>query len=1799
VPPTALAPSDEIEPYSKHPSELRPYEVCPPPTKGHVSCLAIGAPDPAKLQAAGQPLPTYEGSGVSGGFSPSDLRSAYGLPSEGGEGKTVAITIAYDDPTAEEDLATYRSYYGLSSCTTANGCFQKVNQKGEAKNYPEPDAGWALETSLDLDMVSAICPQCHILLVEADRNELEDLGPAVEKAAGLGADAISNSWATEEFSGEDSFNSYFDHPGIPTLFATGDWGYGVYYPAASPDVVAVGGTSLKKDKSSRGWAETAWSGTGSGCSAYQEKPTWQDDDGCAKRTVSDVAAVSDPQTPVSVYASYGGSGWSLVGGTSAATPILAGVEALSSGEARAAGPAAFARVGRAGELFDPSDGENGVCANYLCHGEAGYDGPTGWGTPDGPLKLPVAITEGVTVASSGKATLHGAVNPKGLKTEYRFEYGTTTSYGNSVPVPDKSAGTGTEYLGVDESVEGLKGQTTYHYRITATNAEGAFHGVDRAFGTTPPTVTTNAASDAHVYRAKLNATVNPEGGPTNYYFEYGKTNSYGVKAPATATAVGSGTKGVEVSAQAKFLDADQSYHFRVVAENNAGVSYGEDRTLSTAPADWAMHNLPQPANSGEGEEGFGVDCMQPDECIAVGDNWDLGVHTSVTLAELWNGEFWSPMTTPNPPGLEEGWMFNRFAVLYGVSCASASNCVAVGAFRDSSETLDPLAEHWDGSEWTLLPIAAPSGAVETRLYDVSCASSTYCTAVGSFRTSSNPAAVLVEHWDGSEWTIQSMPKPSDGVAARLFGVSCASSTACMAVGYTEGGSEGNKQLIEHWDGSEWTQPTMPSGTAVESPSTLSDVSCVSSTLCTAVGSQRYPTGGSYTSLAEHWNGSEWAVQPTPPLNRSSLVDVSCTSSIACTAVGNYRGMSLDEVGYRTYGVRWDGTAWTALEVPSIPAAAGWSSESFLQSVSCSADSVCTGVGSGLTAPTGQVASYFAFSVQALRRPKVSGQAAVNVKATRATLRAKVNPSGLATNYYFEYGKSTAYGQKSPATEGAIGFGTVDVSLEQSLEGLEEGTTYHFRVVAENADGITRGEDKTFVPAANDWRLQPFSSSGALNGISCPSDSACVAVGDGPLAQTFDGKTWTSVGLPTPAGTTWSDLTSVSCASASSCLAVGQYTTAGSEQLLFSGRYSGEKWTLVPMPVPAEDEWAGMGGVSCVSSTFCIAAGRSAKLGEKGVILEHPLTEIFDGETWTILKTPEPSGVGRTAPLTDVACVSISSCVAVGYFDAGSHLYAEKFDGKKWTAQSVPGPAGSFNGTLNGVSCAYATDCIAVGQYDNSSKLLAVHFDGTEWSAQTMPNPLAGEMNSLASVSCVSTSDCIAVGETSKEWPVREVVTARWDGEAWSLETADDPTEGKVSSSGAMLRDVSCSSASKCAAVGWRSGSAGPIALIERYRVATAETEAATAVKVTLATLNAKVNPEGSATSYYFEYGKTTSYGTKIPSSAKEAGSGTSDVSVSQTLAGLSENTTYHYRVVAESTGGATVGEDKTLRTGERPAPFFSSSFGSEGSGNGQFDHPTDVAISPKGDLWVSDLSNNRVEKFNQAGEYLAQFGTQGSGNGQLNAPIALAVEASGNVWVLDAANNRAEEFNEAGEYLRSAGSAGTGPGQFAGSGPEGMALDSQGNLWVADTNGDRIEEFDEKGEYLKSVGSGHLTRPAGIDIGPGDGLWVADRQTNKIVKFNQAGEYLGQFGTQGTGEGQFDGPEAVTVDSEGDVWVGDRGNNRIEEFNEAGEYLDQFGATGSGAGQFNFTSIFGIATDSKGDLWVTDGNNRVQRWLHE
>jgi subtilase family serine protease len=367
-------------------------QVCPQPASPGVMRCSIVVHSQVSLQAANKPS--------SAALSPGQLRSAYGLnqAAQASNKGTIAIVDAYNDSHATGDLAKYRGYYGLPACKESTKCLRVVNQKGTTAWYPKGNSGWAEEESLDLDMVSAICPKCKIILVESNSTAPGSLSAAEDTAVRLGAKFVSNSWGGPEFSTETSYDSHFEHRGVAITVASGDDGYGVQWPASSPDVTAVGGTTLwmkgKTRTQEKVWNLGASDGTGSGCSGVESQQTWQaaDNSGCAKRIDNDVAADADPRTGPAVYDSSPPSGeglakgWQQLGGTSASSPIIAAVYALANpGGAPASGsrPTQFPYQAGSG-LRDITTGSDGSCGGtYLCTAGAGYDGPTGLGVPSG------------------------------------------------------------------------------------------------------------------------------------------------------------------------------------------------------------------------------------------------------------------------------------------------------------------------------------------------------------------------------------------------------------------------------------------------------------------------------------------------------------------------------------------------------------------------------------------------------------------------------------------------------------------------------------------------------------------------------------------------------------------------------------------------------------------------------------------------------------------------------------------------------------------------------------------------------------------------------------------------------------------------------------------------------------------------------------------------------------------------------------------------------------------------------------------------------------------------------------------------------------------------------------------------------------------------------------------------------------------------------------------------------------------------------------------------------------------------
>lgn len=450
-------------------NSVQVQRVCNAPTApGTMACMALRRVD----SGIHPDLPS--------GFGPSNLQSAYKLSSNGGAGQTVAIVDAYNDPNVTSDLTTYRSTFGLPAL--ASGQFKVVNENGATSPLPTNDSGWAGEIALDVEMVSAIAPAANIILVEANSANNADLYGAEDEAVTLGAKFVSNSWGGSEYSGQTSDDSYFNHPGVAITVSSGDSGYGAEYPATSQYVTAVGGTSLSTSSNSRGWTESAWNGAGSGCSAYDSKASWQTvTTSCGtKRGEADVSAVADPNTGVSVYQTYGASGWTVYGGTSVASPIMASVFADAGTPGSSDDPASYPYAHQS-NLFDVTSGSNGSCSGVLCNSGTGWDGPTGLGTPNGTA----AFTSGGTPPPPGSPT----VNNPGSQ---------STATGSSVSLQLSASGGTSPYTwtasglptGLSISSSGLisgTASTAGSYSVTATVTDSTGATGSATFGWTVST----------------------------------------------------------------------------------------------------------------------------------------------------------------------------------------------------------------------------------------------------------------------------------------------------------------------------------------------------------------------------------------------------------------------------------------------------------------------------------------------------------------------------------------------------------------------------------------------------------------------------------------------------------------------------------------------------------------------------------------------------------------------------------------------------------------------------------------------------------------------------------------------------------------------------------------------------------------------------------------------------------------------------------------------------------------------------------------------------------------------------------------------------------------------------------------------------------------------------------------------------------------------------------------------------------------------------------------------------------------
>lgn len=789
---------------------------------------------------------------------------------------------------------------------------------------------------------------------------------------------------------------------------------------------------------------------------------------------------------------------------------------------------------------------------------------------------------------------------------------------------------------------------------------------------------------------------------------------------------------------------------------------------------------------------------------------------------------------------------------------------------------------------------------------------------------------------------------------------------------------------------------------------------------------------------------------------------------------------------------------------------------------------------------------------------------------------------------------------------------------------------------------------------SNWSYKPISipkewQFSELSGVSCSAVIYCTAVGHTQIGTTvypialrwngLNGGSWTAQTVPAPSGT-YAELADVSCVSSTECIAVGYFKNAGGVFVDYSARWNGTSWSTLSTPNPEGIEQSLLEDISCSGANACTAAGwyNPASGGSAQKVIMR-----WNGSSWSMQGAAESTGI-----LSGVSCPTSNSCTAVG----GWGTSIERWDGSKWTSQETPPLPEADGGYLESVSCPSTEHCLAVGSaYGKQSGApysLAMTGSGDSWALEPIQREHELAKNYLSAVSCGTEYSCGAAGFTVasaplgsplleskpgyqpfvKNEPATKAGAKNVDLRGWINPSEHETTYkfewGTTNEYGntTAVKNIGTKTGSVSATIGGIEGST-----TYHYRLAATNDEGTSytpdetfkfkwtptisiespSVTAEGAILRAIVNPESFSTTYRFEYGKTTSYGTNVPAPDANVGSGTSGVNVSQGVS-LRPERVYHYRIVATNAEGSTTSADQVFIT-KAITPSYLSSFGAKGTGNGQLQRPLGIARDSSGNFWVADADNNRIQKFNAKGEYLSQFGTKGTGNGQLTEPRDIAFTASGNLWVTDAGNGRIQEFTPQGAYIQQAGiSEGSPFKEDKLVQPYGVAIDSQGRIWVTDSGNNKVVQFSENvtngthfvASYKPGVGQPGLEYPSGIAVDSQGTIWFTDTTNNKVYKIVYDSGWKAfvletAFGTAGTGAGQLSEPRGIIVKPSGNLAIAEKANNRVQIFSPGGEYLGGFGTKGSGSGQM--LEPRSLVQGAGGVTYVTDaGNSRIQKW---
>ena len=687
-----------------------------------------------------------------------------------------------------------------------------------------------------------------------------------------------------------------------------------------------------------------------------------------------------------------------------------------------------------------------------------------------------------------------------------------------------------------------------------------------------------------------------------------------------------------------------------------------------------------------------------------------------------------------------------FSAAYAVSCPQAGYCVAVGAYN-ANDVVNALTELWTGSSWSVLPSPQPPNAASSVLNAVSCTSAAQCVAVGSYTDSNGVTWGLAEVWNGAAWSIVDSPTPTGGSFAGLSGVSCSGASQCVAVGSYTNSRNRPVPLAESWDGSAWTIVPTPRPTGARATG-LDAVSCASATTCMATGSY-FDADFNGRTLAESWDGAAWTIVPSPNpdgAQGSYLAAVSCPTSSECMAVGGYQDSTFTPV---TLAESWDGSHWAIVDSPT-PAG---SPDSALSGVSCASATRCLAVGRSYS-------------------PSFAGK--------DDTLAESWDGSHWAI-----------VGSPSPSTTSNLDAVSCASPARCLAVGLFFNSSGNYETLAETWDGSS---------------LSIRNQDAVLAGVACRGAASCVAVGSylardsvsATLAERWNGRSWSTVRTPNPADSEGSYLEAVTCVGANRCFAVGYYYRLDNTRLTLIEEWDGRQWSIVASPNVRHAAYSVLYGISCASTSRCMAVGSAAG---------RVLAESWNGSAWTIVPTADPDTTAYSE-LTGVSCSSGRQCLAVGYeTDTLYHAdlpLAEQWNGTAWSIvpSAAPGRNNFQSSMLRGMSCTTAGGCLAVGLHQKrtgSFGTFAERWTGQGWAVVASPSPAGAAFSELRGLSCFGTGQCLAVGNSFDQAGEFVPLSETWTGTAWRIETG--PDVGAQADGISYLLDVYCPGSVTCLATG--------------------------------------------------------------------------------------------------------------------------------------------------------------------------------------------------------------------------------------------------------------------------------------------------------------------------------------------------------------------------------------------------------------